>query len=132
MMLADTNIIIDFWKNPDAETADIFINNEVAICGIIKAELIHGAKTDKEIKTVSEALDELIFLDINREDWLEIGKLMNKLKKKGVSIPFQDAVIAFIALKNQAELWTKDKHFDLIKQHYSDLRIYRNDKGNIL
>jgi len=74
----------------------------------------------------------LIFLDINREDWLEIGKLMNKLKKKGVSIPFQDVVIAFIALKNQAELWTKDKHFDLIKQHCSDLRIYRNDKGNIL
>jgi len=28
MILVDTNIIIDFWKSPEQEKADIFNNNE--------------------------------------------------------------------------------------------------------
>ena len=31
MILVDTNIIIDYWKNPSEEYEDFFINNEVAI-----------------------------------------------------------------------------------------------------
>ena len=32
MILADTNVIIDFWDNPNDEYARIFEDNEIATC----------------------------------------------------------------------------------------------------
>ena len=49
MILVDSNIIIDFWKKPDVSARKIFEDEEIAICGIIQAELIHGARSDKEL-----------------------------------------------------------------------------------
>ena len=43
MILVDTNIIIDFWDKPTDETRKIFEDNDVAICGVIKTELLRGS-----------------------------------------------------------------------------------------
>ena len=45
MVIADTNIIICFWRRPDEQTLRIFQTEEIGICGVIKAELLHGAKS---------------------------------------------------------------------------------------
>ena len=44
MILADTNIIIDFIKRPNEKLNEIFLEEDIAICGVIEAELLHGAK----------------------------------------------------------------------------------------
>ena len=56
MILVDTNVIIDFWRNPSEALKKIFIEEKVAICGIIKAELMHGTRSEKDLHTISEAL----------------------------------------------------------------------------
>ena len=124
MILVDSNIIIDFWKKPDVSARKIFEDEEIAICGIIQAELIHGARSDKELSEVIAALDELIFLDIDRSDWIEIGKCLNKLKKKGVTVPFQDVIIAYIAVKYSTSLWSNDQHFKKIQSVIKQLKIF--------
>ncbi|HQP49214.1 MAG TPA: PIN domain-containing protein [Spirochaetota bacterium] len=125
LILVDSNIIIDFWKKPSASSRKIFEDENIAVCGIIQAELIHGAKTDKELTRIIQALDELIFLDIDREDWIDIGKFLNKLKKKGITIPFQDAIIAFIAVKYNAFIWSNDQHFKIIQSNVKQLRLLK-------
>lgn len=125
MILVDTNVIINFWKNPTENIHNIFENENIAICGITKSELIHGAKSKREIEIIIEALEDFIMLEIFSKDWLEIGKVLNILKKKGITIPFQDAVIAYLAIKNDTELWTYDKHFSLIQKVIPDLKIYK-------
>ena len=71
MILVDSNIIIDFWKKPDVSARKIFEAEEIAICGIIQAELIHGARSAKELLGIIDALGGLIFLDIERDDWID-------------------------------------------------------------
>lgn len=39
MILVDSNIFIDFWKNPLETQKEIFLHNEIAICGVVKPEL---------------------------------------------------------------------------------------------
>ena len=68
MILVDTNIIIDFWKKPTEKAREIFENREIAICGITKAELIHGAKSEKEINIIVEALEDFFMLEILEND----------------------------------------------------------------
>ena len=45
MILADTSVIIDFWKYPEGKKQTIFENNEIATCYVTRAELVHGAKS---------------------------------------------------------------------------------------
>ena len=125
IILTDSNVIIDFWKKPEIQERQIFENEEIAICGVIQAELIHGAKSGKELSRIIKALDDLIFLDIDSEDWVEIGKYLNILKKNGVTVPFQDAIIAYIAVKYDALLWTNDQHFKLIKTVIKELQLFK-------
>jgi len=40
MILVDTGIIIDFWKRPTQEDEKVFLNEDVAVCGVVMAELI--------------------------------------------------------------------------------------------
>ena len=48
VILVDTNIIIDFWRNPSEALKRVFIEEKVAICGVIKAELMRGAKNEEQ------------------------------------------------------------------------------------
>lgn len=125
IILTDSNVIIDFWKKPEIQERQIFENEEIAICGVIQAELIHGAKSGKELSRIIKALDDLIFLEIDSEDWVEIGKYLNLLKKNGVTVPFQDAIITYISVKYDALLWTNDQHFKLIKTVINELQLFK-------
>lgn len=116
-LLADSNVLIEILKSPAKDLADVFVSNEIVICGVIKAEVLHGAKNDTDFSAIRDALSGLEEIDIEFTDWIEIGCLLYMLRKKGVSVPFQDAVIAFAAKKHNAVLWTRDKHFALIKEN---------------
>lgn len=62
MILVDTNIIIDFWDKPTIEVEKIFAENPVAVCGVIKTELLRGSNSDYEfsqIKLMQSALPDL-------------------------------------------------------------------------
>jgi len=124
MILVDTSIIVEYWKNPKNEYTEVFVTQDIAICGIVQAELIYGARSKKEIEKIVYALECFTFIDIDKDDWNGIGKLLNKLIMKGVTIPFQDATIAYLAVKNNIPVWTGDKHFELISDVVKELKIY--------
>lgn len=44
MILWDTNILIDFWKNPKELNKLNISKDKHSVCGIVKCELLHGAK----------------------------------------------------------------------------------------
>jgi predicted nucleic acid-binding protein len=125
MILADTSVIIDFWKNPSAEKHEIFRKNEIATCYVIKAELFYGAKSDSEKKKIEKALKELILLPINDEVWEYLGEILYKLKKKGLTVPFQDALITSVSIKHNCQLWTLDKHFSKIGEILNKLKLFQ-------
>ncbi len=52
-ILADTNIFIDFWNNPADDLVTFFSKEEIVICGIIRAELLHGACSDKNLISIT-------------------------------------------------------------------------------
>lgn len=37
MILADTNIFIDFWNNPTEDLKNVFIKEDIAVCGVVRA-----------------------------------------------------------------------------------------------
>ena len=127
MILADTNVIIDFWDKPNDEYAKIFEDNEIATCGVIKTELLCGSSSEKQFSQIEEALNDFTYLSFSEKDWISLSKLFITLKKNGLAVPFQDAMIAYLAIKHDCEVWTNDKHFNLMQVVLPALRLFRQD-----
>lgn len=124
MILVDTNIIIDIWKNQDIKATEVFQTEEVCICGVIRSELMHGAYSDKNLEEISEKLSYIREINIATGEWDELGRFLYKLRTNGLSLPYADVLIAFVAIKNELVLMTRDKHFKLIQVVDSRLKLY--------
>ena len=42
----------------------------------------------------------------------------------GLAVPFQDAIIAYLAIKYNCEVWTNDKHFKLMQVVLPELKLF--------
>lgn len=124
MILVDTNILIDFFNFPTKIVYDIFLNENIAICGAVQAELLHGAKSDTQVNEILKMFDGLQYIDIQKDDWNKVGLFLRVLRRNGLSVPLADAIIAYLALKNNCKIWTNDNHFKLIQFIMPNLKLF--------
>lgn len=129
MILADTNIIIDFWNKPTATTRKVFAENDIAICGVIKTELLRGSTSESQFSQMENALSCLSYLAFSEEDWPLLARQFITLKQTGLVVPFQDAMIAYLAIKYNCEVWTGDRHFKLMQSAMSNLKLFDSAKA---
>ena len=125
MILVDTSVIIDFWKRPTKALREVFEENEIFISGVTKSELLYGARSNNDFQKIINSLAVFQAVSISDDTWNNLGKNLFTLKKRGITVPFQDALIATIAIDSELELWTYDKHFSMIKNILPDLRLFR-------
>ena len=124
MILVDTNVIIDFWDKPTDEVKNVLEENDIAICGVIKTELLRGSNSEKQFSQMEEALNDFTYLSFSEKDWISLANQFITLKKNGLALPFQDAMIAYLAMKNNCEVWTNDKHFKLMQVVLPELKLF--------
>lgn len=115
MILLDTNVIIDLLNNEDDSRWNLLNQEDCVICGIVISELYSGIKSKKEEKAVELFVNSLDCLSVEESDWQKIGQLISHFKKNGLSVPFQDAVLAYLSIKYECKILTLDKHFPMMK-----------------
>lgn len=120
--LADSNVFIDFWHGKNLERySSIFVTHEVVLCGVVVAELIQGVYSEKNRQKVQETLS--LFDQINLDDWTTFGNQLCLLRINGITVPFQDAMIASIAIAHDLPIWTNDKHFLRVQRVIPELKL---------
>jgi len=91
--------------------------DQVAITPMVELELLGGAGTETEFATLRERLGGLHRLAMDEECWQKAARLAFDLRRKGVTVPFTDVLVAAVAIANQAVLLHADEDFDLIARH---------------
>ena len=123
MILCDTNILIEFYKNNTAIIQELrqIGSQNLAISVITRAELYYGAINKNELKRIQKHLDLLQNIPTDRSISEQFIQLMaNYSLSHKLTIP--DALIAATALVNDLELYTLNiKDFSFIE----NLRLYR-------
>lgn len=127
MILTDATIIVSFLRTPTSNVEKILTSGEAAICGVTRAEILYGAKSEKNLKDLIRILDEFVHVPVDEEIWDELGINLQKLRTRGITAPFQDVLIATVAIKNGLELWSYDKHFSLIQKFLPQLRLFSEE-----
>ena len=123
MILCDTNILIEFYKNTSQTIEELrqIGAGQLAISVITQAELYHGALNKAELQKIKKhlALLHQFPIDASISDTfiqlMETYSLSHKL-----SIP--DALIAATALTHEVELYTLNRKD---YQFIPDLKLYQ-------
>ena len=126
-ILPDTCAWIDFFKGTSSALAEkleeALVPGDAAVCGVVLFELIQGIKSAKEESLVLNAFQAVPHLEMTAGLWIKAGRLSAALRKKGLTLPFSDIIIATLALEHNLAVLTNDRHFDSI----SGLVIIRGD-----
>jgi predicted nucleic acid-binding protein len=91
--------------------------NEIITTGIIKLELLGGTKTQKEFQRLKTRLDALDMVETDTALWEEAYRLSFEFRRKGITMPYTDILIAACALRTESTVVHADAHFDLMANH---------------
>jgi predicted nucleic acid-binding protein len=124
--LVDTTLWVKFLRGSDnglrERLSSLTLEDKAFTCDVIIMEILRGALSEKEYKSLREDFLALPQLAIDRGTWEEAWKMSFVLRKKGVSVPAVDVLISAVASHHKCVLLHADRHFDLISKH-TDLKI---------
>lgn len=115
--LIDTSVWIEFFRgDPSIKKLleELVSKDLVFTAGPIVFELLQGIKSLDEKDQVSEALLSVNYLNIISGDWEDAAMLSREMRKKGITLPLTDLLIAQLAKRNNLEVVSFDLHFDQI------------------
>ncbi len=118
MICLDTSIIIE------ARKGKIKIERE-DVCTTVYTvfELERGAINNKRERKFIEEFKKIVPVFSLEGSERIAAEIFEELKRKGEIIPLIDIFIAAVCIKHGFELWTKDKHFEIIKKYFPELRV---------
>jgi predicted nucleic acid-binding protein len=117
-LLIDTSVWIEYFRGGDpalTRAVDAQIKNgAVATAGIVLAELLQGASTDREIGVIEDMKETFPVLPSDQESWIRAGKLSRDLRKAGKMVHLADCLIAVLAVDSHCRVASLDAHFQAI------------------
>ena len=93
--------------------------NAIITTGIVKLEILGGTKTQNEFERLKTRLDSLDMVETDTALWEEAYRLSFELRRKGITVPYTDILIAACALRTESTVVHADAHFDLMANHIS-------------
>lgn len=115
MKVLDTNVCIAFLNGTDPSVRDrlrMLPPDELALCSIVKAELLYGARrsahVDENLDKLQRFFEPFASLPFDDEAAARYGLLRAQLSAAGTPIGGNDLLIAATALANDATLVTRN------------------------
>ena len=114
-MLIDTSAWIDFLRGRAGALGDAVeraLSDDTALmCGVVIAELLQGAKGEKEKQQLGFLFANVECLPVLPDDWHSAGRALQALRLSGITLPLSDALIAAVAQRHGVSILTADAHF---------------------
>ena len=121
-LLVDTSAwIVSFHKGGNEELKSFLRTaideNRIVTAPPILLELLQGCKAEKEFDVLKNRLESFASLSLENLDWDKLYLLAFSLRKKGLTLPTVDILIAFLCIEKAYSLLHHDRHFRKIAQH---------------
>ena len=102
----------------------LLVSDRAAILGPVVAETIMGFRRKDQADWVASRLRSAHYWEADWDDWREAGDLGRSLAVRGHRLPLTDLMLAVVARRRGASVYSSDPHFDLVP----DLRRYWPNK----
>ena len=127
MILIDTSAWIASFKKAGNHDLKEFVRQAIVsghavISPVIILELLQGCRTVAERDSLKIKLESLDILPITPPVWEQAYELGFTLRRKGLTIPTVDLIIAALALEENIFLLHHDQHFERIVPYFPNLQ----------
>jgi predicted nucleic acid-binding protein len=130
-IFVDTSVWIPYFRDGGSEFGDVLDGlideNRVHINGVVLAELLTGTRTSEEFGRLSDSLAGLKYVAGDRASFTSAGRNGFVLKKKGISVPLSDLLIATDCIDHDLTLLDRDQHFARIAAHLPLRRFVKRE-----
>ena len=113
-ILLDTSVWVDALRGKTSDivsvTQGLLNDDRVFTCGPVIFEIKRGLRST-ERKKILPLFDALIRLSVDETIWDAAGDLDAKLRRKDITLPPMDVLIAQICLHHKVFLYTLEEHF---------------------
>lgn len=114
LVLIDASAWIQYLRTGEGKAASaleqLLAEDRAALCGLALAEVQQGLRPDEE-PDVLGLFEVLPWLDTTRSDFERAGDVLTQLRRRGVTIPTIDGLMAAHCLERQIPLLENDRHF---------------------
>ena len=66
----------------------LFDNGEIAVVGLVVAEVLQGARSPDEFDSLREYMNGIRFLDDDKDTWVMAGQLASELRRRAGRFPY--------------------------------------------
>lgn len=122
MIVLDTSVLSLVFRRPDSNRPESGIVSRfrslvedglpLGIPGVVLQELLSGVRDERQFERLRNALDGFPLILAEEEDHLEAARLVNLLRRNGISASSFDVLIAAIAIRRDSVLFTLDRDFN--------------------
>ncbi len=132
MVLVDSSIWIEASRRQGDLGAKVALEAlleeyEAATTSPVLLEVLGGARKEERSR-MQEYFEVIPHVPVDAKDWENAIALAWRLRDKGHSLPWNDVLIASIALRRDLRVYAQDKHFELMGQ-VAGVRLYRPGYG---
>lgn len=122
--ILDTSVIVDLFAGNPSAVGAIDGKQTLLLPVIVIGELYSGAmrstRREDNLARLEQFVESCLVLDCTTETAKFYGVVIEELAKKGNPIPTNDCWIAALALQHEAEVLTRDSHFQKVRGLQAD------------
>jgi len=126
-VLVDTSAWIEFFRRDGDPAVKLAMRAlveelEATLCGPVEMEFLGGARPH-ERKRIQSRFQILPYLSNDQKIWRSAATHYATLREAGVTLPWNDILVATLALNQDCRVYAADRHFETMAKHLG-LRCY--------
>ena len=120
MVLVDTSVWIEACRREGDLACKVGLENlldeyEAVWCSPVRLEFMGGARKEERSK-LAFWFESVPFRTVQEKHWEAAMRNAWKLRDRGHTLPWNDILIASLALDLDMRVYAQDKHFDILSQ----------------
>ena len=127
MVIVDTSAWVEFFRRDGDPYVKLAVKGlldayECALCGPVELEFLGGARPH-EMPRIQSWFDILPYVKNDQKLWRIGAGNFAKLRAAGFTVPWNDVLIATLALEKDFAVYAHDKHFPIMR-NVLGIRLY--------
>jgi predicted nucleic acid-binding protein len=124
MILVDSSALIEYYRPAGSPTvraavAEVVDADLVAVNGVIQVEILGFASPRTSFEELLRHFKVFRWLHLQEEDFDFAAEIGFALRRKGITIPANDLIIAASAMRADVLLYHADSHYNTLSQHFA-------------
>ncbi|BAS28303.1 twitching motility protein PilT [Limnochorda pilosa] len=121
-ILVDSSLWVEYYHPRGDEAVrtsiqEAIAQDRVATVSIIAAEVLRGARREKDLRAITSDFQAFDVLPLTMETGFDAGRVLADLDTRGQRVPTVDAMIAVAAARSGCELWhLSDGHYGVLAE----------------